>query len=91
MRGRTLLSKRVSPAASHASVQRLVVLLALAAGAVGALGPSRAQAQSSIPREDTWIPDGWVEAIARTADAVYIGGAFTYVGPYGGIGVPSSR
>ena len=43
--------------------------------------PSLAAAQSSIPREETWVTNGIVQAIARTTDTVYIGGDFTYVGP----------
>jgi len=48
--------------------------------------PFVAPAQSSIPREDTWVTDGAVTAIARTTDTVYIGGFFTWVGPSSGGG-----
>jgi len=47
-------------------------------------------AQSSTPREETCVTDGAVWAIARTANTVYIGGDFTYVGPYTGGFVPIS-
>jgi hypothetical protein len=46
--------------------------------------------QSSTPREETWVTNRPVYAIARTTDTVYIGGEFTYVGPYTGPGVPIS-
>ena len=65
-----------------------VAVLALAAGAIGLVCPSRTQAQSDIPREETWVTDGPVHAIARTTDTVYIGGDFSYMGPYTGCGVP---
>ena len=45
-------------------------------------------AQSSIPREETWVTNGTVSAIATTPTTTYIGGEFTYVGPYTGSGVP---
>lgn len=55
---------------------------------LGALGPGRAHAQSSTPREETWVTDGAVRAIACTQDTVYIGGPFTYVARNTGSGVP---
>jgi len=71
----------------HAAMSRLVALVFAAGILATALSPGRAQAQSSIPREETWVTDGGVYAIAPTADTVYIGGKFTYVGPYTGCGV----
>jgi hypothetical protein len=50
--------------------------------------PTFARAQSSTPREETWVTNGKVSAIVRTANTVYIGGEFTYVGPCTGYGVP---
>ncbi len=49
---------------------------------------AEAWAQSSIPREETWVTDGMVETIVTTPTTVYIGGRFTYVGPCTGSGVP---
>jgi len=65
-----------------------VVVTALAVGAMGLFGPTCAQAQSSIPREETWVTNGPVRAIVRTADTIYIGGEFNYVARYTGSGVP---
>lgn len=47
-----------------------------------------AQPLSNIPRQDFWVTDGAVNAIAVTNDRVFIGGDFRYVGPYTGGGVP---
>jgi trimeric autotransporter adhesin len=47
-----------------------------------------AQELSNIPRQDFWVTDGAVNAIAVTNDRVFIGGDFRYVGPYTGGGVP---
>jgi len=71
----------------NAAMSRFVALV-FAAGVLGAFAPGRAQAQSSIPREETWVTDGMVSAIVRTVDSVYIGGNFTHVGPYTGCGTP---
>ncbi|MCX7000715.1 MAG: delta-60 repeat domain-containing protein [Candidatus Sumerlaeota bacterium] len=62
--------------------------LTIAAMALAALNVPWARAQSSTPREETWITDGPVNAIVRTPDRVYIGGMFNYVGPVTGGGVP---
>ncbi len=43
---------------------------------------------SNTPREDTWVTNGWVDAIVTTPVTTYIGGIFTYVGPCTGHGVP---
>lgn len=60
----------------------VVVLLLLLAGG--------AAAQNMTPTTSTWVTDGAVYAIARTASTVYLGGAFSYVGPNTGGGVPLS-
>jgi len=74
-------SRSVSPAGTFA-------IVALAVGAIGLLGPDRAQAQSSIPREETWVTNGSVHAIIAAGKTVYIGGGVSYVGPNTGSGVP---
>ena len=53
---------------------------------LSAMGGVRAWAQSSTPRQETWVTDGVVTTIALTADTVYIGGGFSHVGPVSGIG-----
>ncbi len=55
---------------------------------LAALGDSHAQPLSNVPRQDFWVTDGAVNAIAVTNDRVFIGGDFRYVGPYTGGGVP---
>lgn len=47
-----------------------------------------AQQLSNIPRQDFWVTDGAVDAIAVTNNRVFIGGSFRYVGPFTGGGVP---
>ncbi|MEI7939658.1 MAG: MBG domain-containing protein [Verrucomicrobiota bacterium] len=42
----------------------------------------------SLPRETTWVANGAVNAVVRTADRIYLAGNFTYVGPNTGFGVP---
>lgn len=55
---------------------------------VAGLSGAQAQQLSNIPRQDFWVTDGAVNAIAVTNDRVFIGGDFRYVGPYTGGGVP---
>ncbi|MCX6998699.1 MAG: hypothetical protein NT106_00120 [Candidatus Sumerlaeota bacterium] len=64
------------------------LVLVIAAIALAALNVPGARAQSSTPREETWVTDSSVYAIVRTTDTVYIGGSFSYVGPSTGGGVP---
>ena len=45
----------------------------------------------NIPRAATWVTDGPVYAIVRTADKVYIGGTFHNVGPSGGTWTPRNH
>jgi|GEM_PF-474798 len=42
---------------------------------------------ASVPREDFWVPDGPVHAVAESAGTLYIGGNFRMVGPNTGLGV----
>ena len=65
---------------------KLVVTIAVAVLAL--LNVNGALAQSSIPREETWVTNGIINAIATTPDTVYIGGYFNYVGPSTGYGIP---
>lgn len=53
-------------------------------------GAINAHAQSSTPRADNLVTDGPVRAIACTSTTTYIGGSFSFVGPYTGGGVPIS-
>jgi len=43
---------------------------------------------SSAPDENTWVTNGTVNATASSNGIVYIGGAFTYIGPNIGAGAP---
>jgi len=53
----------------------------VAIGLLAALAALPALGQSSIPREETWVTNGLVSAIATTPTTTSIGGQFTYVGP----------
>ncbi|MCX7017203.1 MAG: hypothetical protein NTW86_32340 [Candidatus Sumerlaeota bacterium] len=57
---------------------------------VAALAPAGARCQSSAPRQGACATNGRVYALARTPTTVYLGGLFTYVGPYTGGGAPIS-
>ena len=43
---------------------------------------------SDTCNQNTWVTNGPVNAIVPAGDKVYIGGIFTYVGPYTGGGIP---
>src|SRR5262245_48666338 len=43
--------------------------------------PTPAAAFSAAPQPNTWITNGPVSAVALSGNTVYLGGAFTYVGP----------
>ena len=60
----------------------------IVATTLGLLAASPTLAQNNTPREETWVTDGSVYAIATTPTTTYIGGDFGYVGPYTGSGVP---
>src|SRR5436190_2377007 len=46
-----------------------------------------ALAISQTPLSAPWVTNGLVYSIATTASTVYLGGSFSYVGPYTGGGV----
>ena len=73
---------------TNTTQQNVVRTGLVAIGLLAALAALPAFAQSSIPDPDAWVTNGWVYAIARSADTTYIGGEFTYVGQYTGNGVP---
>jgi len=64
-----------------AGLGRVLLLVLPAAGAADL---------PSLP-EDSWFPNGQVNAIVRTADTVYLGGAFTALGRLQPYGVPLDR
>lgn len=45
-------------------------------------------APSDTCKQETWVTNGPVHAIAQAGNTIYIGGEFTRVGPYTGGGVP---
>jgi hypothetical protein len=45
---------------------------------------------SNTPNESTWITNGPILAIVSSTSTVYLGGNFTFVGPYTGNGAPIS-
>ena len=67
----TVLSRRDKPWA----IRLIALLLAFSATLW------HAQSQSSIPDPRYWVTDGQVNTIVRDGGVVYIGGAFTRVGP----------
>jgi len=48
---------------------------------VGLAGATGAQAAISSTPDDTYVTNGFVYAVARTASTIYLGGLFTQVGP----------
>jgi len=48
------------------------------------LGTGVASAQSTIARQDVWVPNGTVLATASTDDTIFLGGRFSRLGPYTG-------
>jgi len=64
------------------------IVLVIAVMALAVLNVPGARAQSSTPREETWVTNGAANAIVPTTDTIYIDGVFTYVGPATGCGVP---
>ncbi len=53
-----------------------------------AAGEYTAMPLSNTSNRNTWFTNGTVYAVATTGDTTYIGGLFSYVGPYTGCGVP---
>ena len=77
----------VRPANLLPLARRLIVVT----GAVGlllAMPAAMALAQHVDP--NLWVTDGPVRAVAKNGNTLYIGGDFSYVGPYTGGGVPLS-
>jgi trimeric autotransporter adhesin len=70
-----------------AAITRLAFCLCVACEFSGlALSPSTVSAQGFDP--SLWVTNGYVDAIARTASTIYIGGNFTQVALYSGGGLP---
>lgn len=68
---------------AYARVSRAAMALAF----VLLLGlANSASALNDYPRNDLWVTDGRVNAVARSADTIYIGGQFSSVAPYTGAG-----
>ncbi len=66
-----------------------LALVLLTAGLFLAEGTLQAQAApSAAPDPDVWVTNGLVMSVFPAGNTTYIGGTFTYVGPYTGYGVP---
>ena len=82
---------------THASKTRQIWLAFVALLLQGLAGT--AWALNDYPRNDLWITDGRIEAVARSADTIYLGGTFNTVAPFTGSallmdaasGVPNPR
>jgi hypothetical protein len=48
---------------------------------------SAAWALNAKPLDYSWVPDNYVDAVARSGNTIYIGGNFTHVGPQTGAAV----
>lgn len=51
-------------------------------------GTLQAATPSDTCKQETWVTNGFVDAIVKAGNTIYIGGSFTRVGPYTGGGVP---
>lgn len=69
----------------HALRGAAIPLLAAATLLLGAMGDARAL--NDYPRNDLWVTDGRVDAVARSADTIYLGGSFNTVAPFTGSAV----
>src|SRR5262245_10512792 len=67
--------RRKGGSSTPARTERPLALILLALG----LLPTRVTAQAI--RNDLWMPDGQVNAVAVSNNIVYVGGTFTHVGP----------
>jgi len=66
-------------------VQIAILSLAMMLGMLAGILPGTSPAQlSSTPRDETWVTNGGVFAIARYGNTIYIGGEFTEVGTNSG-------
>ena len=77
-----MISNRKADKSSNREIILLIMLF------VFVLCSSLAFAQSSTPREETWVTDGIVYEIVRKNNIVYIGGEFASVSLNSGKGLP---
>jgi hypothetical protein len=71
-------------------LHRLLWLAVAAAGSMCGFSSPATAATTASPAL-TWVTDGSISSIMRFEHRVYIGGAFTYVGPVTGAGAPLNR
>jgi len=74
----------MSPYNSLTDSWRPISIPCIVIALLGIFGPGVASAQSTIARQDVWVPDSDIFGMAATEDTVFLGGRFSHMGPYSG-------
>lgn len=85
--GRRIIGKMEYSKSRHWRISALGMFLG-GLTLLAAFAPQSSLAQSSTPREASWVTNGSVRAIASGNGLTYIGGDFTHIGPYTGSFAP---